>query len=130
MPNYSNSNPPYSLSPGDAGFSFSNEAVPSSAQAGTQFALPHPAGIPDQGRVVRWQTLFGTSPTAINVSLQGAVADVDAEYKDIDASTNAAGEARTVTGVQANFLRITVNSSTVGSGAVGAVATVELMELK
>ena len=45
------------------------------------------------------------------------MADVDAEYKDIDASTNAAGEARTVTGVQARFLRIKVNSSTVGAGA-------------
>lgn len=117
MPNYSSSLPPLSLSPGDVGFSFNNEAVPSSAQAGSQFALPHPSGIPDQGRVVRWQTLFGTAPSAINVSLQAATADVDAEYKDIDVSTNAAGEGRTVTGVQANFLRIKVNSSTVGSGA-------------
>jgi hypothetical protein len=116
MPSYANTQPPYSLAPGDAGFSFNNEAVPS-VQAGSQFALPHPAGIPDQSRAVRWQTLFATPPTAINVSLQGAMADVDAEYKDIDASTNAAGEARTVTSVQANFLRIKVNSSTVGSGA-------------
>jgi hypothetical protein len=67
--------------------------------------------------VVRWQTIYGTSPSAINVSLQAATADVDAEYKDIDVSTNTAGEGRTVTGVQANFLRIKVNSSTVGSGA-------------
>src|SRR5665213_1608573 len=117
MPSYSSAQPPYSLSPGDIGKSFNNEAVPASATAGAQFAVPHPAGIPDQSRAVRWQTLFAAAPTAINVSLQGAMADVDAEYKDIDASTNAAGEARTVTGVQANFLRIKVNSSTVGSGA-------------
>jgi hypothetical protein len=117
MPSYANTLPPLSLSPGDVGFSFNNEAVPSSATAGSQFALPHPPGIPDQSRAVRWQTLFGVAPTAINVSLQGATADVDAEYKDVDASTNAAGEARTVTGVQANFLRIKVNSSTVGSGS-------------
>jgi hypothetical protein len=117
MPNYNNTQPPLALAPGDTGVSFSNEAVPGSATAGSQFALLHPAGFPDSGRTVRWQTLFATAPSAINVSLQGAIADVDAEYKDIDASTNAAGEARTVTGVQANFLRIKVNSSTVGSGA-------------
>ena len=117
MPSYANTQPPYALSPGDVGFSFNGEAVPSSATAGSQFAVPHAAGIPDQSRAVRWQTLFSAAPSAINVSLQGAMADVDAEYKDIDASTNAAGEARTVTGVQANFLRIKVNSSTVGSGA-------------
>jgi hypothetical protein len=117
MPTYVNTLPPLSLSPGDVGFSFSAEAVPSSATAGSQFAVPHPTGIPDQSRTVRWQTLYATGPTAINVSLQGAMADVDAEYKDIDVSTNTAGEARTVTGVQANFLRVRVNSSTVGSGA-------------
>jgi hypothetical protein len=117
MPTYANTLPPLALSPGDVGFSFNAEAVPASATAGSQFALPHPTGLPDQSRTVRWQTLFATAPSAINVSLQGAAADVDAEYNDIDTSTNAAGEARTVTGVQANFLRITVNSSTVGSGA-------------
>jgi hypothetical protein len=117
MPSYSSAQPPYSLFPGAVGSSFSNEAVPAAATAGTQFAVPHSSGIPDQARTVRWQTFFGTAPTAINVSLQGAIADVDAEYKDIDASTAAAGEARTVVGVQANFLRIRVNSSTVGSGA-------------
>ena len=117
MPSYANTLPPLTLSPGDVGFSFSNEAVPASATAGSQFALPSPGGFPDSSRAVRWQTLFATPPTAINVSLQGAAADVDAEYKDIDASTNAAGEARTATGVQAKFLRIRVNSSTVGAGA-------------
>lgn len=117
MPSYANTLPPLALSPGDVGFSFSNEAVPASAIAGTQFALPSPAGFADSSRAVRWQTLFATAPTAINVSLQGAMADVDAEYKDIDASTNAAGEARTATGVRAKFLRIRVNSSTVGAGA-------------
>ncbi len=75
---------------------------------------------PTESWAVRWQTRFskGTAPTAINVCLQAAMADVDAEYKDIDGEhTNAAGEARTVTGVQAIFLRIKVNSSTVGAGA-------------
>jgi hypothetical protein len=91
--------------------------VPASPAAGSQFALViHPIGA-QQGFAVRWQTLFTTPPTAINVSLQGAMADVDAEYKDIDVSTNVNGEARTASGVQARFLRVRVNSSTVGSGA-------------
>jgi len=117
MPSYANSQPPLSLSPGDVGFSFSSEAVPSSATSGSQFALPHAPGVGQSGFTVRWQTLFAAAPTAINVSLQAALADVDAEYKDIDSSTNVNGEAKTVTGVQAKFLRLRVNSSTVGAGA-------------
>jgi hypothetical protein len=116
MPNYSNTTPPNSLFAGDVGFSFNNEAFPGAAQAGSQFAVPEPAGIPDQARAIRWQTLFGTAPTAVNIVLQGAIADVDAEYQTIDTTTNTAGEARTVTGVRARFLRIRFVSSTGGAG--------------
>jgi hypothetical protein len=117
MPAYANSQPPLSLFPGDIGFSFSSEAVPSSATAGSQFALTAPAGFADTGRTVRWQTLFAVAPTAVNVSLQGAMADVDAEYKYLDSSTNVNGEGKTVASVQARFLRLRVNTSTVGSGS-------------
>ncbi|MGB2589803.1 MAG: hypothetical protein WBG02_13670 [Candidatus Acidiferrum sp.] len=116
MPSYQNVTPPTSLMPGDVGFSFNNETFPGSAQAGSQFALPSYAGQPDTGTAVRWQTLFGTAPTAVSLSLQGAMADVDAEYQTLDTTTNVAGEARTVTGVQARFLRIKFTSSTSGSG--------------
>ena len=116
MPSYQNLYPPSSLMPGDVGFSFNNEAFPGSAQAGSQFAIPSYAGQPDTGTAVRWQTNFGTAPTAVNLVLQGAMADVDAEYQTIDTTTNTAGEARTVTGVQARFLRIKFTSSTGGSG--------------
>jgi hypothetical protein len=116
MPNYQNTYPPSSLMPGDVGYSFNNETFPGSAQAGSQFALPSYAGQPDSGTAVRWQTLFGTAPSAVNLILQGAMADIDAEYQTIDTTTNAAGEARTVTGVQAKFLRIKFVSSTGGSG--------------
>ena len=44
------------------------------------------------------------------------MADVYAEYQTIDTTTNAAGEARTITGVQAKFLRVKFVSSTGGSG--------------
>jgi hypothetical protein len=116
MPAYQNVTPPISLMPGDVGFSFNNEAFPGSATAGSQFAIPSYAGRADTGNAVRWQTIFATAPTAVNMVLQGAMADVDAEYQVIDTTTNAAGEARTVTGVQAKFLRIKFNSSTGGSG--------------
>lgn len=117
MPSYQNVTPPSSLAPGDVGFSFNNEAFPGSAQAGSQFALVSAGGYaPEAGYTVRWQTIFGTAPSAVSIALQSAMADVDAEYQQIDATTNAAGEARTVTGVQAKFLRLKFVSSTGGSG--------------
>jgi len=116
MPSYQNVTPPISLMPGDVGFSFNNEAFPGSAQAGSQFAIPSYAGRPDTGTAVRWQTIFGTAPTAVSLVLQGAMADIDTEYQTIDTTTNTAGEARTVTGVQTRFLRIRFVSSTGGAG--------------
>jgi hypothetical protein len=115
MPAYNNAVPPLSLFPGDVGFSFNAEAFPSAGTAGSQFAIPEPAGLPDQGHTVRWQTIFGTAPSAINIILQGASADVDAEYATVDTSTATAGEARTVVGVRARFLRIKLVSSTGGA---------------
>src|SRR5215831_725737 len=93
MPAYQNTFPPISLMPGDVGFSFNNEAFPGSAQAGSQFAIPGYGGRADTGNAVRWQTVFGTAPTAVNLTLQGAMADVDAEYQVIDTTTNTAGHA-------------------------------------
>ena len=122
MPAYQNLFPPTSLMPGDVGFSFNNEAFPAANTAGSQFAIPSYAGRADTGNAVRWQTIFGTAPTAVNIVLQGAMADVDAEYQTIDATTNTAGEARTIPSsavpgnVQAKFLRIKVVSSTGGAG--------------
>ncbi len=116
MPSYQNLTPPIALSPGDVGFSFNNEAFPGGAQAGSQFAIPSYTGLADTGNAVRWQTIFGTAPTAVSLQLQGAMADVDAEYQTLDSTTATAGEARTVNGVQAKFLRIKFVSSTGGSG--------------
>ncbi len=115
MPSYSNTNPPLALFPGDTGFSFSNE-TPSGGTAGAQFALPNPAGFPDQGRTVRWQTIFSSAPSSVSLSLQAAAADVDSEYSTLDTSTATAGEARTVANVRANFLRVKCNSASGGSG--------------
>jgi hypothetical protein len=116
MPSYQNVTPPISLFSGDVGFSFNNETFPGSAQAGSQFALPSFTGLPDGGTAVRWQTIFGTAPTAVNIVLQGAMSDVDSEYFLIDTTTALGGEARTVANVQAKFIRIKFISSTGGSG--------------
>jgi hypothetical protein len=121
MPTYQNVTPPSSLFSGDVGFSFNNEAFPGSATSGTQFALPSFTGTNDPGTTVRWQTIFGTAPTAVNIVLQGAMADVDAEYQTMDTTTATAGEARTVSGVQAKFLRIRFVSSTGGAGLTAKI---------
>jgi hypothetical protein len=116
MPIYQNSTPPYALSSGDVGFSFNNEAFPAANTAGSQFALPSYTGIADGGTAVRWQTIFGSAPSAVNIVLQAAMNDVDAEYQIIDTTTAAAGEGRSLSNVQARFIRAKVVSSTGGSG--------------
>jgi hypothetical protein len=121
MPIYQNSTPPYALSSGDVGFSFNNEAFPAANTAGSQFALPSCTGIADGGTAVRWQTIFGGAPSAVSIALQSAMSDVDAEYQTIDTTAALTGEARSVAGVQAKFLRIKVISSTGGSGLTAKI---------
>jgi hypothetical protein len=121
MPIYQNSTPPYALSSGDVGFSFNNEAFPAANTAGSQFALPSYKGIADGGTAVRWQTIFGGAPSAVSIALQSAMSDVDAEYQTIDTTAALTGEARSVAGVQAKFLRIKVISSTGGSGLTAKI---------
>src|SRR5215468_8789873 len=121
MPAYQNTLPPISLFSGDVGFSFNNEAFPGSATSGSQFAMPSFTGLPDGGTAVRWQTVFGTAPTTVNMVLQGAINDVDAEYQTLDTTTATAGEARTVANVQAKFLRIRFVSSTGGTGLTAKI---------
>lgn len=115
MPNYNAQVPPYSVFPGDVALAF-NAEVPAAGQSSQQFALPSYAGFPENGRTIRWQTVFGSSPSAVNVALQSAMIDSDAQYSTIDSSTATAGEARTVTGVRAKFIRAKVSSITGGSG--------------
>jgi hypothetical protein len=121
MPSYQNVLPPLALSPGDVGFSFNNEAFPGGATAGSQFAMPSYAGQPNVGTAVRWQTVFGSAPTAVNLVLQAAMADIDAEYQTIDTTTAIAGEGRTVPSVQAKFLRVRFVSSTGGTGLTAKI---------
>ncbi|MHB8755334.1 MAG: hypothetical protein ACYC92_10325 [Candidatus Acidiferrales bacterium] len=115
MPNYNAQNPPNSIYPGDVVFAFNAEA-PAAGQASQQFALPNYSGFPENGRTIRWQTIFGTAPTSVSVVLQTAMTDSDAQYATVDTSTATTGEARTIAGVRGNFIRAKVSAITGGSG--------------
>jgi hypothetical protein len=106
---------PYSIFPGDVALAFNSEA-PAAGQASQQFALPSYAGFPENGRTIRWQTIYGTSPSAVSIVLQTAMSDSEAQYTTIDTSSATAGEA--VTGVRGNFVRAKVSSITGGSGVI------------
>ncbi|HEY1470142.1 MAG TPA: hypothetical protein VGF61_13950 [Candidatus Acidoferrum sp.] len=133
MPTYQNVTPPISLSPGDVGYSWNNEAFPGANTAGAQFAIPFYPGRANTGFAVRWQTIFGGAPTAVSIALQAAMADVDSEYQTIDQSTATTGEARSIPNnssattnpslgvVQAKFLRIKLLSATGGSGLTAKI---------
>ena len=115
MPNYNTQVPPYSIFPGDVALAFNSEG-PAAGQASQQYALPSYAGMPNNGRTVTWQTIYGSAPSAISVALQTAMNDVDAQYATVDTSTATAGETRVVTNVRANFIRAKISSITGGSG--------------
>jgi hypothetical protein len=117
MPNYNTQVPPYSIFPGDVALAFNSES-PAAGQASQQYALPSYSGFPENGRTIRWQTIYATAPSAVSVVLQTAMTDSDAQYSTIDTSTVTAGEARTVTGVRGNFVRAKVSSITGGSGVI------------
>jgi hypothetical protein len=117
MPNYNAQVPPYSIFPGDVALAFNSES-PAGGQASQQFALPNYAGFPENGRTIRWQTIYGTAPSAVSVVLQTAMVDADAQYSSVDTSAATAGEARTITGVRGNFIRAKVASITGGSGVL------------
>jgi len=115
LPAYNAQNPPNSIYPGDVALAFNSEA-PSAGEASQQFALPNYSGFPENGRTIRWQTIFGTAPTSVSVALQSAMNDVDAQYATIDTSTATSGEARSVSGVRGNFVRAKVSAISGGSG--------------
>lgn len=128
MPAYGSKNYVQSLVPGSIGFSLNADAVTTlngnvQPASGEAFALPSSPGLGNaaDGRTIRWQTLFtGTALATVSMRLQGAMRDVDAEYKDLDTDTTVTGNAKTVVGVRANFVRIQVQAQT-GADATSKV---------
>ena len=120
MPNYNAQVPPYSIFPGDVALAFNNEA-PAAGQASQQFALPSYAGFPENGRTSRWQISFAIAPTSVNIQLQTAINDVDAQYALPRSAANMSstlttGDNLVATGVRANFVRAKVIAISGGTG--------------
>jgi hypothetical protein len=107
------------LFPGDVGLAFNAES-PSVGQASQQFALPSYAGFPENGRTIRWQTSYTTAPTSVQIQLQTAITDVDAQYSAPSSgaqnSTTTTGDSLAVTGVRGNFIRAKVIAISGGAG--------------
>lgn len=82
---------------------------------GIAFAVPVNQKESGRGRVVTWNFYFAGSPTVVEVRLEGALNDVDAEYMTLDVSTNVLGEIRTVAPVNVRFTRIRQISRTGGT---------------
>jgi hypothetical protein len=55
-----------------------NGEAPEAGQASQQFALPSYAGFAENGRAIRWQTIYSTSPSAVSIILQTAGTDSEA----------------------------------------------------
>lgn len=116
MPNYSTTAAPFTIDTGDVVFAFNAES-PAPPQSSIQFALPSFTGATaDQSRQISWQTSFASAPTAVNVVLQAADQDADANYVTVDTSTNVNGERRQLL-VRARFLRARLVSQSAG-GAI------------
>lgn len=143
MPAYSNVAPPQSLQSGGVGYSFGSmewnhnvggqgnpgssgpptvqqetfEVIPAAGTAGQRVAVCQPATAIDPGsHTVTYETEFDIAPGALSVSLQGAMRDVDAEYVTLDTNTaTLAVNSKVVTGVRELFLRLILNSLTIGN---------------
>jgi hypothetical protein len=120
MPNYNTQVPPYSIFPGPVALAFNNEA-PAAGQASQQFALPSYPGFPENGRTMRWQISFATAPTSVDIQLQTASNNVDAQYAVPTGAANmsstlTAGDNLVATGVRANFVRAKVIAISGGTG--------------
>lgn len=77
---------------------------------GTSYALPRTSA---GARTLTWQTKYAVAPGAVNITLEGAIEDVDALYGILDTSTVTGGEIRTVTTASAiKYVRSHQNSRT------------------
>lgn len=80
---------------------------------GLGFGVPQ---APNKGpRTVTWRAFYTGGPAAVNVVLQGAINDVDAEYFTLDTTTVVGGETRQVNNVNVRHLRARMVSNTGGT---------------
>ena len=90
--------------------------IPAAGTKSVVFGFP-PTHARGRGFDIVVQSFFGTNPDAINLQLQVAMDDVDAEYADTGpALTTVAGEMVTITNVVGKYFRFNLVSITLGSG--------------
>ena len=78
------------------------------------------SGQDQNGLTVTWSIVYPTAPTVVNMQLQGSMKDIDAQYQNLDASTNIAGDGpRMITNVNLRFLRAkTIQASGTSPAAI------------
>lgn len=81
---------------------------------GNGYAIPHMQGV-GSGRNISWKTIQLGGPSVVNVVLEVAQSDVDADYVQLDLSTNIAGEVRQVAAVLSNWIRARSTARTGGT---------------
>lgn len=103
------------------------EAVYASAAITQVIALPQGDNNAPQGRSIVWSHFYNVAPTAVTLSLEGAMSDgvTTGLWKQIDSDNTAAGNVKVVTGVQYRLIRLRVTALTIGSGA-GQIAKLQL----
>lgn len=134
-----NYNPPNSLAENDIGYSFGTydpladvETVEPAANlvlgfAGLAFAIPSRRPVGDSGRTITFDYTFTAAPSAITVELQGAMRNIDYDFRKIadQATFTTTPNSQTVTGVRFRFLRLKITALTLGGGAgiIGRILT-------
>lgn len=101
------------------------ETLPSSATAGLQYGVAAGHSGSDSQKGLTWFTQFTGSPATVTMQLQGANIDLDAYYTTVDTSTNASGEARSLSNISYNFYRIRAAST--GGSSPTFIAGMELI---
>lgn len=94
------------------------EAFPANGTAGLQTAINlSTQGISQKDASIALITeFFGGTPSTVSISLQIADIDQASSYKTFATTTNTGGDEIVVTGIQGNFARAIVNSSTGTTG--------------
>ena len=91
------------------------------AGASQAFAVPDYAGDNENGKTITWSTSYPSAPSSVTMQLQGAMFDVEAEYKTLDSSTTTSGEMRSLNLRVYRFLRVKCVSPTGGTSPTAVV---------
>lgn len=80
-----------------------------------QFAVQETSGENMNQRAITWSTVISGGPSAVTVTLEAAIVDVDSQYGTLDSSTSTTGEARVIANVNFRFYRLKVADVTGGT---------------